>query len=201
MICDGLEIELIDTAGWEVASDLIMQNAQQLRTDQIDRCDLVVWCMAADLSAAASVISNTLLQKIVDADVSVVQVRTRSDLTPIQPPDSSDSADTQLNQTICIRRDDDSGVDTLKNVIRQQLSARSMEKSELLFTTAARCRSALYQTSSYIKAAIQMTGTHAGDEIVSIELREALHQIGVVLGDVYTDDILDHIFSNFCIGK
>jgi tRNA modification GTPase len=40
-----------------------------------------------------------------------------------------------------------------------------------------------------------------GDEIVALELRESLEQLGRVLGTVYTDDILGRIFSRFCIGK
>ncbi|OYV88372.1 MAG: hypothetical protein B7Z73_08645 [Planctomycetia bacterium 21-64-5] len=41
----------------------------------------------------------------------------------------------------------------------------------------------------------------AGDELVAAELRGTLHHLGEVAGEVYTDDILDRIFSRFCIGK
>jgi hypothetical protein len=43
--------------------------------------------------------------------------------------------------------------------------------------------------------------TAAGDELVAAELRGALHYLGEVAGVVYTDDILDRVFSRFCIGK
>ena len=38
-------------------------------------------------------------------------------------------------------------------------------------------------------------------EILALELREALHQLGEMVGAVYTDDLLDRVFSRFCIGK
>ena len=38
-------------------------------------------------------------------------------------------------------------------------------------------------------------------ELLALELREALHQLGEMVGAVYTDDLLDRIFSRFCIGK
>ena len=41
----------------------------------------------------------------------------------------------------------------------------------------------------------------AGEELVAAELRRALSELGKVVGAVYTDDILDRIFSRFCIGK
>ncbi|MEZ6039618.1 MAG: hypothetical protein R3C20_03880 [Planctomycetaceae bacterium] len=51
------------------------------------------------------------------------------------------------------------------------------------------------------KPAIHATQSGAGDELISVEIRHCLHAVGMILGDVYTDDILDHIFSSFCIGK
>ena len=41
----------------------------------------------------------------------------------------------------------------------------------------------------------------AGEEFIAAELRLALDELGQVLGAVYTDDLLDRIFSRFCIGK
>ena len=40
-----------------------------------------------------------------------------------------------------------------------------------------------------------------GNELIAVELRTALHELGKVVGAVYTDDLLDRIFSKFCIGK
>jgi tRNA modification GTPase len=44
--------------------------------------------------------------------------------------------------------------------------------------------------------------THAGgDELIAAEIRAALDAIGVVVGAVWADDVLDRVFSQFCIGK
>jgi tRNA modification GTPase len=40
-----------------------------------------------------------------------------------------------------------------------------------------------------------------GEELLVVEIREAVDHLGRILGAVYTDDILDRIFSRFCIGK
>jgi tRNA modification GTPase len=44
-------------------------------------------------------------------------------------------------------------------------------------------------------------GLGSGDELIAVEVRTALEELGRVVGAVYTDDILDRIFSTFCIGK
>ncbi len=47
----------------------------------------------------------------------------------------------------------------------------------------------------------QLASMKGHDELVAAEIRAALHELGKVVGAVYTDDILDRIFSRFCIGK
>ena len=52
-----------------------------------------------------------------------------------------------------------------------------------------------------IDHAIDLTQHEAGDELIAAEIRLALDQLGQVAGEVCTDDILDALFSRFCIGK
>ncbi|RLT22077.1 MAG: tRNA uridine-5-carboxymethylaminomethyl(34) synthesis GTPase MnmE, partial [Planctomycetota bacterium] len=52
-----------------------------------------------------------------------------------------------------------------------------------------------------LKRARSATSELSGDELIAIEIRQALQELSTILGEIYTDDILDHIFSNFCIGK
>ena len=52
-----------------------------------------------------------------------------------------------------------------------------------------------------IDRARQLVADGQGEELVAAEVRIALDQLGHVVGAVYTDDILDRIFSRFCIGK
>ncbi len=57
------------------------------------------------------------------------------------------------------------------------------------------------RTQSGIDEAIRLAETDAGDELVAAEIRVALAELGNMVGAVYTDDLLDRIFSRFCIGK
>ena len=74
-------------------------------------------------------------------------------------------------------------------------------RSELLGTTAVRCRDSLHRTILSLEQAKLATTELRGDELIAVEIRQALQELSAILGEVYTDDILDHIFSNFCIGK
>ena len=68
-------------------------------------------------------------------------------------------------------------------------------------TTAARCRKSLTAAQeSLTRAMLEVQGA-TGEELVATEVRVALDELGKVVGAVYTEDVLDRIFSRFCIGK
>jgi tRNA modification GTPase len=67
--------------------------------------------------------------------------------------------------------------------------------------TAARCRDSLAQATRCLEVAIESTRDQVGHELVAAEMRSAVEHLGEVTGAVYTEDILDRVFSRFCIGK
>lgn len=75
------------------------------------------------------------------------------------------------------------------------------KQDEPIFITRLRHNEALKQASSCLKTAIQSTKTGNPSEIIVIDLRDALEQLDVILGKTTNDDILNNIFSNFCVGK
>jgi tRNA modification GTPase len=68
-------------------------------------------------------------------------------------------------------------------------------------STAERCRESIRLAQAAISRAADIIGQDHGDELAATELRIALAELGQVVGAVYTDDLLDRIFSTFCIGK
>jgi tRNA modification GTPase len=66
---------------------------------------------------------------------------------------------------------------------------------------AARHRAALEQAAVALARAAELARRAAGGELVALELRESLHALGAIVGDGVDRDVLDLIFSRFCIGK
>ncbi len=71
----------------------------------------------------------------------------------------------------------------------------------MIGTTAARCRESLAHSRQSLSRARVAAEGQMGDELLAVEIRDTLDHLGRILGSVYTDDILDRIFSRFCIGK
>lgn len=93
------------------------------------------------------------------------------------------------------------GLNDLRNAISRRLAEHSDEAGRILSNTSARCRESLLAASQAITLARITAGSRGGDEFVAAEMRIALDELGRVTGAVYTDDVLDRIFSRFCIGK
>jgi tRNA modification GTPase len=87
--------------------------------------------------------------------------------------------------------------------LRQAIAARlqAVHQGDVVPETAARCRSAIVNARSALTQAQEVLRIGGGEELIAAELRLAIDELGQVLGAVYTDDILDRIFSRFCIGK
>lgn len=181
----------------EDARRRIMQHAQQHREQQVSNADLIVWCTAADLSAADQQLNRFLRAQLGTSNTSVLDVLTRIDLVAADQISESPFA----KHSVPISAVQGTGISELQSRMLSQLVADRSSSGELLSSTAARCRDSLQRSLTAIQAAIEAATNQVGDEIVALELRDALHEIATILGEVYTDDILGHIFSNFCIGK
>lgn len=93
------------------------------------------------------------------------------------------------------------GMERLRQRLREvALSARGCD-AEVVPATAVRCRESLLAAAGCLQHARDVACDGGGEELVAAELRAALDQLGQVVGAVYTDDILDRVFSRFCIGK
>jgi tRNA modification GTPase len=74
-------------------------------------------------------------------------------------------------------------------------------KSEIVVLTNLRHKQCLEKALSALLCAKKSLEENLSAEFVAADLREVIHQIGVLVGEVTTDDILGEIFSHFCIGK
>ncbi len=195
---ESMEVELIDTAGWEDAADLIMERAQELRAEQVSASDLVVWCTAVNLSDQDRMEDVRLRHQASRQCPAMVCVNTCCDVLSKAGAVDSQSGTERILRVSATTGE---GMESLRTELLRQLSGSRSARSELLSSTAVRCRDSLRQAIQSLERARSVTIQPGGDELVALEIRRALLELSTILGEVYTDDILDHIFSNFCIGK
>ena len=105
------------------------------------------------------------------------------------------------------------GIDELRRRLREAVLASAASSSAVVAPTAVRCRESIRLASQSLARARQIVPGHIatnqdnsarfidGEELIAAELRVALDELGKVVGTIYTDDVLDRIFSRFCVGK
>ncbi|MCA9046077.1 MAG: 50S ribosome-binding GTPase, partial [Planctomycetaceae bacterium] len=188
---DGLELDLVDTAGWEDEVQTELDDAMNVqRVTQYERADLILWCTASDLSEEERRLDQTRRERLTESESPLLDVLTKSDL---QTSDDSKVASVSVVTG--------SGLAELRTAIADALREQSRERDSLLGASSARCREAIRLAFESLQRARGLIEMHEGDELIAIEMRTALNHLGEIVGEVYTDDILDRIFSRFCIGK
>ena len=93
------------------------------------------------------------------------------------------------------------GLDQLRAAISTYHQALRGESVGAVSSTAVRCAESIRLAVSSLQRAVELAQFGHREELVAAEVRVTLTELGKIVGAVYTDDILDRIFSRFCIGK
>lgn len=169
---DGVPLELIDTAGWQIAADTIEAQSQELGRSQAISADLVLVCVPVGDRPPAFLPPRSLL------------VRTKSDLG--------------FTEGLCTSTVTENGIDGLQKELHRRATAFARPA---LAPSLSRCRGHLDAALIDLRAAHAHAVFADPPELLALALRQSLAEIGALAGTVYTDDLLDRIFSRFCIGK
>ena len=204
---DDLSFDLVDTAGWEESSVGISGAAQEQRRNQLQQSDLLVWCSSSTLDQVDQQLDNELFERALAVSPTALRLQTKIDLARPQTKPSSGKSTAQFSahdaeSCIDVSAVSDVGLSNLKTVLRSRLTTDQTGGGQWMGMTAARCRETLELTAASLRRAIGAAMIReTGDELIAVDLRDSLEHLGTILGVIYTDDILDRIFSKFCIGK
>ncbi len=198
----GVPLELVDTAGWEETSDAILRVALELRTGQLQMAELILECRPADDEAFAGKYSDDdpRWQSIAGNGPPILHVLTKSDV-PGMGTSTAVADPASVGHVIAVSALTGYGLESLKSRVSRMLQRDHEAESHILGSTAARCRDSLECAIVALSRAVELARVGGGDEFLATDVREALDELGRITGAFYTADLLDRIFSKFCIGK
>jgi tRNA modification GTPase len=178
---DGALLDLVDTAGWRGSGNGIDREAELLGREQAEGADLVLLCLEAARDPDEH--ERALLRRMAPP---VLAVATKCDLAA--PP-------ADLLATSAVKR---TGLAELRERLAERARA---QRRPALAPSLGRCRHHVEACLAHLRHAHAFALHEEPPELLALELRSALEQLGEMVGAVYTDDLLDRIFSRFCIGK
>jgi tRNA modification GTPase len=190
----GLPVRLLDTAGIRSTSDMIEQEGINRALEKIPLADLVLF--VCDASRPFDADDRLILDAV--ADRKVIAVLNKCDLPRILhlPDDFS-----RIRQ-LPISAVSGDGVEALKDAVAKTfLHDTALDSREFVAISRARHRDSLAVADTILARIGLVLDADFELELIAVDLRDALSAVGAVTGQTTTDDLLDKIFSSFCIGK
>jgi tRNA modification GTPase len=188
---DGVGVRLIDTAGERLdgaAAERVEQRGLELARKRRARADLAVLVVDGEQGFGEG--ERSLWQSL--ADLPRVVAWNKRDLgAPRGLPEGATVIETTATSG--------AGVAGLRQVIRIGLGVE--DDGEGVLRVSRRHQEALLDGAAAIERAARILHEGEPSEVAAVELRDALHHLGRVTGETVDADVLDAIFSRFCIGK
>jgi tRNA modification GTPase len=192
----GIPIRLVDTAGLREPDNLVEELGVALTRDRLARSDLILLVM--DRSAALTREDSRIAEEL--GDKPRIIILNKSDLE--RHPDFT-HIDTRFPgetavEVSALRGD---GIEALKDAVFRTVFGRRLDTETSVVAPNLRHKVCLEGTKQAVKRAIDLLETQATVELVAVELQDALARLGEIIGMTTSEDVLDQIFSRFCIGK
>ncbi|MCQ2384745.1 MAG: tRNA uridine-5-carboxymethylaminomethyl(34) synthesis GTPase MnmE [Paludibacteraceae bacterium] len=195
----GYTFRFIDTAGIRSTTDTIEQIGIERSYQQIEKASVVLYL--TDQAPDADVLSKILSQS---EEKYLVGVSTKSDLNhAVATAEAWKTLGFEVNEwnsLVVTSSKTDTGLDALKQqlcAIAQKLTAT---ETDVIITNARHHEALSRAHESLLRVADALQMGISGD-LIAQDLRETLHHLGLITGQITTTEVLHNIFSKFCIGK
>lgn len=192
----GVPLKIIDTAGIRETEDIVEKMGVEKAKEFINRADLILLMLDASIP-----LSDEDLQVMrILTDRNVVLLINKSDL-PAQFDDQ------QLEQLLPEKRNlkisvlTGTGLEELEQLIVSMVYGGDIQQHEGAFVNNVRQINLLNQAEQHLQAALHTIADHMPPDCIVIDLRGAWDKLGEITGDTVGEDIIDQIFTQFCIGK
>lgn len=197
MYIHGLQFRFIDTAGIRDAHDTIESLGIERTFQKLEQADIVLWVI--DLSEAAQQIAR-LSGKILplSKDKQLILVLNKSDLAENIPIDLTGFP--KQTKTISISAKLKKGISELQSLLVESAQIPTLSQNDVVVSNIRH-----YEALSHALEAIHRVqdgiNNNLSEDFISQDLRECIFHLSDIIGEVTTDEVLENIFKNFCVGK
>jgi tRNA modification GTPase len=187
----GVPIKILDTAGIRHTHDTVEQEGVRRSLAAIESADIVL--VVLDGSEKLTDEDQRVLEEVKGRNA--IAIINKSDL----PRKLERLAGPYIQVSLSCRTGD--GLDGLKRAVSDMVKQGTIGSREHAWAVNQRHKTALAQTKESLQKSLDSIKSNLSPEFVAVDLRGALDSLGLITGATYTEDILERIFNDFCIGK
>lgn len=192
LVIDGVKIDILDTAGIRETKDIVESIGVKRSVDAIDEADLVLFVV--DSADGFTHEDNEVLNKIKDKEVLVIY--NKNDKVKNYKNDNLSDY-----ESINISTFDSDMISKLKDKIAEMFDLESIAESNYMYISNARQIALLNNCITIINDIENSVKNGELVDMVEIDVKKLWETLSEITGEVSSDDLLDEIFSKFCLGK
>lgn len=190
LIIKGYNFRFIDTAGIRKTEDIIETLGIEKTLLQANKSTIIIYLIDATLDINQQLIDIKKLEK--EDQRKVIKVINKIDL--------NSSIKNQLQDIVYISAKEKKGLEELKDEILDFTNLNSLSNNNTIITNQ-RHFDQLNKTLNELDIIVDGLSNDLSSELLSINIKQSLFHLGLITGEVSTDDLLANIFGKFCIGK
>ncbi|MBP7330749.1 MAG: tRNA modification GTPase MnmE [Firmicutes bacterium ADurb.Bin373] len=194
---DGLPLKIIDTAGLHETEDIIEKIGIKKTKEIIEKAGLVLLVLdaARELTGEDLAIINSV------GDKKIIFLINKADIAEKRIDQNKVAAHAAGRPLLWISAKKGTGLDQLKKIIFKMALEGRIANSDEVMVSSVRHKHALEKAAAYLADAQAGIGDSVPVDIIAIDIRAAWEALGEITGSTVTEDLLDRIFADFCIGK
>ena len=193
----GLPLRIMDTAGIRQVEDIAEKEGVRRSLESIDNADIVLAIF--DSSEPLREEDFEVIRKV--KNKTAIYVLNKSDLPAVIDQGSFSSFDLHPSFFLRLSATRGDGIEDLKDKVVNSCLKDWKEEREGVVISNLRHKTSLEKAAKSLEKAMNALTENQPLEIVALEMRASLDSLGEIVGAVTTEDILNRIFSDFCIGK
>ena len=180
---------IIDTAGIRETDNIVEQIGVNKSYDIINSSDLIIMLL-----------NNN--ERITEEELDLLsKIKHKNHIIVINKTDLENKLNLYVEDAIKISIKDNIGIDEIKNRISEIFNLEKISTQDMSYLGNARSISLLKQTLNKINECLNNIKNETPIDIIELDLKESWNTLGEIIGETYTDELIDEIFSRFCLGK
>jgi len=193
IILGGINFRFIDTAGLRETQDVIEAIGVERTRERMRKASLIIYLFDLSQTSLSEIEEEEKgLEKL---GIPFIRVGNKLDKAPQDLVEKL-----KAKSFIFISASNHTNIDALKESILEHFHVKQVKQGDVMVTNLRHFQN-LTQTNQALDRVLEGMSNGVTGDFLAMDIRQALHYLGEITGTITTDDLLDNIFSKFCIGK
>jgi len=189
----GVTFRFIDTAGIRHTEDVVEAIGVERTREKMKQARLIIYLFDPTQDQISAV--QEQIDEVKGLNIPFVTIINKSDLLS-----EEQKKDYAVLNPLYISAKHQIGIDELKDELLNQVNLSNINTDDVMVTNIRHVE-ALQHTQEALEKVLYGIDNPITSDFLAMDIRQALHHLGEITGTVTTDDLLENIFSKFCIGK